>query len=169
MKKFKWRLERVLDIKKVEEQKKRTELIRIMEELTNTRSQLIMKKSVLNNLLSRINDTDFEERLRQQELFLKQSRVLDEQIQYLELRILDLDHKRKEKMQEVLKAKQFKEGLEKLREQAKTDYIKEQEKLEQKEMDEASSIRFVRKQFKETNVSVGAGSKNPTGRSGDFS
>ena len=48
-------------------------------------------------------------------------------------------------MAEVLKIKRSKESLEKLRAEAKRQYIEEQEKLEQKELDEIAGISFVRK------------------------
>ena len=43
-----------------------------------------------------------------------------------------------------LAAKRFKEGLEKLRAEAKERYIQEQEKLEQRESDDRTTIAFAR-------------------------
>ena len=51
----------------------------------------------------------------------------------------------KQKIAEVLKVRRFKEGLEKLRAEAKTRFIKEQEKLEQRELDESATVGFARK------------------------
>jgi flagellar biosynthesis chaperone FliJ len=48
-------------------------------------------------------------------------------------------------MAEVLKLNRFKEGLERLRWEAKREFIKEQEKLEQKDLDEIGKIGFLRK------------------------
>ena len=55
---------------------------------------------------------------------------------------LEIEHK--EKIAEVLKLRRFKEGLEKLREQAKMEFIQEQEKLDQRELDEMATVRFAR-------------------------
>jgi len=44
----------------------------------------------------------------------------------------------------VLAVRRFKEGVEKLREQAKLEYIQEQERLEQNELDENTTMAFAR-------------------------
>ena len=44
-----------------------------------------------------------------------------------------------------VKVRRFKEGLEKLRVEAKAQFIREQEKIEQKEADEIVTIGFARK------------------------
>ena len=56
-----------------------------------------------------------------------------------------LELQQKEKVTEVLKVRRFKQGLEKLREEAKRQFIAKQEKLEQKESDERAGVAFVRK------------------------
>ena len=56
----------------------------------------------------------------------------------------DDEAKQKEKVAEVLKLRRFKESLERLREQAKRKYIEEQDKLEQKQLDETATLNFVR-------------------------
>jgi flagellar biosynthesis chaperone FliJ len=56
-----------------------------------------------------------------------------------------LESARKQKIAEVLEVRRFKEGLEKLRAEAKTRFIKEQEKLEQRELDESATVGFARK------------------------
>ena len=48
------------------------------------------------------------------------------------------------KVTECIIRVKFHEGLEKLRTEAKLQFIKEQEKLEQKELDETSTVSFTR-------------------------
>ncbi len=64
-------------------------------------------------------------------------RRLQEEIAAWEIR-------QKEKTAEVLAVRRFKEGLEKLRTQAQEEYRREQERLEQKELDERTTIAFAR-------------------------
>ena len=59
--------------------------------------------------------------------------------------VSELESAQKQKIADVLKVKRAKEGLEKLRDEAKREFIKEQEKLEQKEMDEQATVSFARK------------------------
>ena len=56
----------------------------------------------------------------------------------------ELETQQKQKIEEIVKLRQAKEGMEKLRAEAQEEYIKVQEKLEQKQMDEEASIMFVR-------------------------
>jgi len=80
----------------------------------------------------------------EQELFLKYSTTSDDLIRQFEKQIRQLEIEQSDKIAQVLKLKRFREGMEKLREQAKMKFVKEQEKLEQKELDEMAAIRFAR-------------------------
>ena len=84
-------------------------------------------------------------RLVEQEFFLRYSAASDEQIKRIKEYVNELESQQREKIAEVLKVRRFKEGLEKLRVEAKMQFIKEQEKFEQKELDEGATISFVRK------------------------
>jgi flagellar biosynthesis chaperone FliJ len=75
---------------------------------------------------------------------LKHSKVSDEQIKMLEGRVAELESQQREKIAEVLSVRRFREGLEKLRAEAKRRFMEKQEKLEQKELDEVVSISFAR-------------------------
>lgn len=146
MKRFVWRLQKVLDVKTKEEQLKRTELFRIVEHLAAKRSELLIRQRVLQDLMADIAKDTSPERLSVQELFLRQAQTDDAEIRLLREEISDLETRQREKTAEVLAAKRFKEGLEKLRAQAREQFIKEQEKLEQKELEDRTTIAFVRKE-----------------------
>ena len=100
-----------------------------------------MLESIIEELTERIP----KRRLGEQEFFLRYSTASDEQIKRLRENVNKLESQQREKIAEVLKVRRFKEGLEKLRIEAKIQFIKEQEKLEQKELDEGATISFVRK------------------------
>ena len=145
MKRFVWRLQRVLEIKKKEEQKVRAELFQLTENLAQARGELLRWKKMLENIIVGLAEENPKKRLGEQEFFLRYSATSDEQIKKLEEKKNKLESQQREKIAEVLKVKRFKEGMEKLRVEAKVQFIKEQEKLEQKEMDESATISFVRK------------------------
>ena len=146
MKRFVWRLQKVLDVKTKEEQLKRTELFRLAEHLAAKRSELLIRRRVLRDLMADIAKDRSPERLSTQELFLRQAQTDDAEIRLLLEEISDLETRQREKTAEVLAAKRFKEGMEKLRAQAREQFIKEQEKLEQKELEDRTTIAFVRKE-----------------------
>ena len=145
MKRFVWRLQRVLDIRTKEEQKARAELLKLMEKLAETRSELLAWRKMLEEIINGLALGNPKKRLGRQEFFLRYSAASDEQIKKLENRVKELESKQREKIAEVLKLKRFKEGLEKLQAEAKIQFIKEQEKLEQQQLDEGAKVLFVRK------------------------
>ena len=145
MKRFVWRLQRVLEIKAKEEQTKRAELLAITEKLAETRGELLTQQRILEDIISDITGKKPRKRLGEQEFFLKYSTTNDNLIKKLRNKASKLETQQRKKIIEVLKAKRFKEGLEKLRTEAKMKFIKEQEKLEQKELDEGAAIGFARK------------------------
>ena len=144
MRRFAWRLQRVLDIKAKQEQIKTQELFAITERLTQTRSNLLAQQQILRDILESIANENPKERLDKQEFFLRNSAATDELIKNLKTSICELEIKQKEKIAEVLKLRRFKESLERLREQAQRKYIEAQEKLEQKQLDETATLRFTR-------------------------
>jgi len=144
MKRFVWRLQKVLDVKTKEEQLRRTELFRVTEELAQKRTELLMRQRILQDLMADITKDTSSERLGAQEFFLRHAAADDAQIRRLQGQIADLEARQKQKMAEVLAARRFKEGLEKLRAQAKEEFIREQEKLEQKESDDRTTMAFAR-------------------------
>jgi len=145
MKRFVWRLQRVLDVRKKEEQKARAELLGLTERLAQTRGELLMQQKMLEDIINGLTGENPKKRLGRQEFFLKFSAASDEQIKKLKDKVNELESQQRNKIAEVLKLRRFREGLEKLRTEAKMRFIKEQEKLEQKQLDEGATISFVRK------------------------
>ncbi len=146
MKRFVWRLQRVLDVAVKQEQVKKAELLEITEMLTRTRSELLAQKRILEDIMRGLARENPQKRLCEQELFLRYSTVSDKTIKELEDRAGEIESKQAEKIAEVMKARKFKQGLEKLQAEAEAKYIREQEALEQKEMDERTVLGFARRQ-----------------------
>ena len=146
MKRFVWRLQRVLDIRKKEGQKARAELLELTERLAQTRGELLMQQKMLEDIINGLTGENPKKRLGKQEFFLKFSAASNEQIKKLKDKVNELELQQRDKIVEVLKLRRFKEGLEKLRTEAKMRFIKEQEKLEQKQLDEGATVSFVRRE-----------------------
>lgn len=155
MKKFVWRLQRVLEIKQSQLQSKRAELLGITEALAVKRTMLLTQQRILQQTINRIAEDKTKERLTKQQLLLKSSRVNERRIKALNKEVENLQISQKEKIAEFLKTKRFTEGLEKLREKAKKEFTAEQEKHEQKEMDERATLSFTRAKLKAESQPVG--------------
>ena len=121
------------------------ELLELTERLAQARGELLARQKMLESIIEELTERIPKRRLGEQEFFLRYSTASDEQIKRLRENVNKLESQQREKIAEVLKVRRFKEGLEKLRIEAKIQFIKEQEKLEQKELDEGATISFVRK------------------------
>jgi flagellar biosynthesis chaperone FliJ len=144
MKRFVWRLQRVLDVKTKQEQIKRNELFQLAEQLAATRGELLLRQRILQDLMTEIKGQEAPRRWNAQEFLLRHAEADDVEIRRLQEEIAALHVRHQQKTAEVLAVRRFKEGLERLREQAKEEYIREQEKAEQRESDERSTMAFVR-------------------------
>jgi flagellar biosynthesis chaperone FliJ len=139
MKRFVWRLQKILDVKTKEEQAKQMDLFRLTEMLAEKRSELLMRQRILQEIVGDIKKNRSSGRLGVQEFFLKHAATNDECIRVLQGEIEELETRQKRKMAELLAARRFKEGLERLRAEARERFVREQEKLEQKELDDRTS------------------------------
>jgi hypothetical protein len=116
----------------------------LTEGLAQTRGELFSQQRVLRDILDSIAQEKPKERLSRQEFFLRNSAETDRRIKQLQKSIEELEAKQKEMIAEVLKIRRFKEGLERLREQAKKKFIEAEEKIEQNQLDEMATQSFTR-------------------------
>jgi flagellar biosynthesis chaperone FliJ len=144
MKRFVWRLQKVLDVKSKQEQLKRNELFRIAEQLAAQRGELLLRRRLLQDLAAEIQEDGSPARWNTQEFFLRHAAADDEWIRRLQAEIATLEIRHQEKTAEVLALRRFKERLEKLRERAREEYLRAQEKCEQKDSDERTTVGFIR-------------------------
>jgi flagellar FliJ protein len=154
MRRFVWRLQRVLDIKVKQESLKRMELLQITERLLMTRTELLNQERILAQLLAEIAGRDPKSRIREQEFVLKCSAINNELIEKLKKKVRELELEQRKKIEEILEIRRAKEVLEKLRAKAEQEYKKEQERLEQKEIDESATISFVRRMTDKETVGI---------------
>jgi hypothetical protein len=122
----------------------RSELLDLTEKLAETRSLLLMQQKILEDILDGLAEENPKKRLGRQEFFLRYSQTSDEKIKQLKERTSELESQQREKIAELLKVRKFKEGLERLRAEAKIQFIREAERLEQKELDETATVSFSR-------------------------
>jgi len=135
----------VLDIKEKQEQKAKGELLGLTEKLAAARGELLTRQKIMEQIIAGLSDTNPGQRLGEQEFFLRHSTASNEAIRRIKGTIAELEMQQKAKVAEVLELRKFKEGLKRLRVEAKTEFMKEQEKLQQKDLDEKAGVSFARK------------------------
>ena len=146
MARFTWRLQKVLDIKDKIEQVKRTELWRIAEHIAETRAALLNQQRILKEVLAQVAQATPSDRPVHQEFVLKHISVNDEKIGQFKTRIAELETAHRKKAAELMEVRRSKEALARLKDKARQRFIQEQERLEQKELDDRAGVSYIRRQ-----------------------
>ena len=144
MAKFVWRLQRVFDVKKKQEQAKRQELLHLTEQVVQARYQLMMRQHSLKVMLENVAQASPKERMNQQALAMDYAKGSQARIKALEEQVKEIQALKKAKAEEVLALKQATEGLERLRTQAELRFLKDLDKKEQKMADEMTLLKYAR-------------------------
>jgi len=150
LKKFVWRLQKLLDIKIKQEDVLRRELVAITQQAVSIRGQIMMQRAMLRQMLADLAEKKPHQRVIEQERFFKYSHVNDEIIKKLEANLAKIEEIRKAKVQEIMEHRKSRKGLEKLRIQAKAEFTAQQLRFEQKESDDKTTTRFARKIIQQT-------------------
>jgi len=137
-------LQRVLDIKVTEERVKKEELLELIEKLIQAQREVLEQKKILENIIFDITQKEPGNRLSEQELFLRYAATNNDLIKKLEHKTRCLESQQREKIAELSAVRKFKRSLEKLRAKAKAEFLQEQAKLEQKQLDEGATFSFAR-------------------------
>lgn len=142
MMKFRWRLQRVLDIRQKQAQLLRAELSALTVLLGRKRSELVLQKKMLQNLIEELRNEEPHRRLQQQALFLRYSEANNSAIRQIEGEIEKVLEQQKQKNAELARVEQFSEALQRLRSRAEEEFLRKQEILEQKQQDEETAFRY---------------------------
>ena len=142
---FVWRLQRVLDLKEKVEKVQEAALLRLTEELAAAKMLYLREKRKLNDTMTALSRTSPGERLPQQQLFLKYVAYDNERLRQQSLTLQKMEAAQKERVVELIELKQAREGMQKIRAEAKRAFEIDQEKREQKESDDLANSAFAHK------------------------
>ena len=142
MARFYWRLQRVLDIREKEEQVLRSELSALNEQTLLIRQEIMVIRSRLHSILDDLADRDPGDRIIDQQMFLNFAKYSEQQIAELKAGLENIEKQKEEKMQQVLEKRKAIKALEKLRAKAKHEFIANNNRLTQHQLDEFAGNRF---------------------------
>jgi len=149
MKKFHWRLQRVLDLKVKEEEVLRTQMVELMERAAALRGRIMMLQAMLRSGLMDIRSLPASERIDAQRQFLEYVPFRHRQIAGLNEQLGRLEQERQRKMEAMSRLRKFRKGLEQLRGRAVEEYLRETNREEQKLLDECSGQALMRRRTAE--------------------
>lgn len=140
MKRFKWPLQRLLDVTVQREQALRAELLALSREIAGARQEIFRRQAVLRSLLAELAQQQLPQRIPKQQVFLNCSESADRDIRRLREALKGLESRRREKSDSFLQTRARRETLERRRAEARGLHIRQQLKLEQIQFDEGAHI-----------------------------
>jgi len=138
VKKFVWRLQRLLEVKQKQEQILRQELVALTERSVAIRGRIMVLKTRLRSQLAELKMLPENRRMDAQRLYLEYVPVRDAEIRRLQEQWDVLETQRQQKLEDLMGTRKFRKGLEQLRLQAQTEYNNEMNRQEQKSLDECT-------------------------------
>jgi flagellar export protein FliJ len=144
MKRFVWRLQRLLDLKVRQHEILRADLAALSEQIATIQAQMITLKAQIRGRLAEMRTLAAEQRLEKQQMFLQFAHVLDTRMKALSDKLASHEQQRKEKINQLLVIRKERKSLEKLRARAVEEYRQEQHRQEQMMTDESGGIRYAR-------------------------
>lgn len=145
MRRFEWRLQKLLDLKNKQEEALRAELITVTEQAVALRGQILMERALLRQRLAETEQTPPAQRMARQEFVLQYSQVTESTIRDMDRKLELLELLRHNKIQEILTVRKFRKGLEKLRARAQEEFELDQQRQDQKQTDDRNTIGFARR------------------------
>ncbi len=144
MKKFAWRLQRLLDIKLKQEDALRGELAALTEKQVSVRGLILEIKTQVRERLEQLGQVEASQRIHEQAFFMRFADTIRQQLDSLDQKLRELETKRQEKIQEILQARKQRMTLEGLRQKAYEEYEEEVKKFEQNQLDDRNCVRYAR-------------------------
>ena len=155
MKRFKWQLQRLLDVTLQRERSLRLQIVELSREIARRRREIVARRAALNAVLAELARLGLPERIGKQEVLMDCCAAKEQEIEGLQREVQDLESQRSARRERFAKTRSARQTLERLRDQARQRHIREQLRLEQKQLDEAAHIAFAR--TTQTRRAAGAG------------
>lgn len=144
MKKFEWRLQRLLDIKIKQEEALRSELVTLTEKAVSVRGAILQLKLSVQERLEQLGELNGAERIAEQAFFMRYADSIRYKIEEMKQNLAELERKRQEKIKEILDLRKRRKSLEQLRENSYMEYLEEVKKYEQNQLDDRNCVRYAR-------------------------
>jgi len=144
VKRFRWSLQRLLDVTIRREEALRSELVSLTQEGARLAQEIVTRKALLRSALRDLAGRPLAERLALTQVVMTCSQVVQRQIDRLADELDQCRRNRKRKSEQLLKVRSSRQTLERLREEAEKRYLREQMVLEQRQLDETAQVAYAR-------------------------
>lgn len=142
MKRFKFRLQRLLNLKDSLEERKKTEINKTIAEINSISEEINNKEKQIEQELSKLSEMLYEIDVRMILDWHSYLSKLDEEKKEFERKKHEKEVELQNKIKEYLQLSREKKILMNLRERKFTEYLKEADRIERTYMDEQAMLRF---------------------------
>ncbi|MHC4561693.1 MAG: hypothetical protein ACYS8X_02860 [Planctomycetota bacterium] len=146
MKRFHWRLQRVLDVTAQREDILRTELVKLQQTIIRLRQDVLARRLKVRRSMDNLSSWSLEDRISGQDAVMLCVAAMERDVAAVEEIMVKQQQCRSEKADELMKVRSSRQTLERLRGEALGKHMREQERLDQKELDDRAQVSFVRSQ-----------------------
>ncbi|MCD6304044.1 MAG: hypothetical protein J7M21_03685, partial [Planctomycetes bacterium] len=137
MRRFHWPLQRLLDVTAQRERAQRAEMLSLSRQLAQLRRRVMVNDSAVRGLIAEAGRLDLAERLRRHDATAAAVDAYRRRIRRLTERLDSLEARRREQSRLLMQTRKKRQTLERLREEARQEHLREQLKIEQKQFDES--------------------------------
>jgi len=145
MNRFVWPLQRLLHVTEQRERAKRLEVVAAIQQASLVKRQIERREALLRVLLAELSQHSLLQRIPLQEVFLKHCPWEEKRLASLRRELEDLQKLRERLTAELMGLRASRKSLERLRAKALQEYLRAQERMEQKQLDESAQVAFVAK------------------------
>jgi flagellar biosynthesis chaperone FliJ len=143
---FKWRLQRVLDITGKREQALRAELWLVAREITLVREEILARQTLIRTLLEDLGRRSLADRLPEQTVVMASAAAEQRLLTGLRTREANLVATRNALTDKYMRTRGTRQTLERLREEARVRYLRAAGRIEQAQFDEFSHMAHDRRE-----------------------
>jgi len=145
VKRFTWRLDRVYEVTQQRQRGLRSELFMLAQQIARVHEAILYRRTRLRGLLEDMADRSLPDRMAEQAVFMQFVGVEEEAMRRLSARRADLEATRAETHRRFIQVRATCKRLERLREEAYRQYVREVAREEQKRLDESAHVAHARR------------------------
>ncbi len=149
MKRFKWPLQRLLDVTVQRERAVRAKLFSLSRRIAIVHREIFRHQASLRSALAELAEKKLEKRLPEQQVFMRCSEAQEARLDRLKENLKGLKQQRTEEIATFTKTKSSRETLERLKEESLQRYTTEMIRQQQKQLDDSARTAFARKLIKQ--------------------
>jgi flagellar biosynthesis chaperone FliJ len=145
MTKFKWTLQRLLDVTRTREDALRHELAMLAGQIARFEQEIASRQATVKAALVEMAAIDLLGRLSRQETFMRCAGTVEKSVRLLAGKVAQIQTQREALAQKFRTLRESRKALERLREESLAKHNKTQSGLEQKQFDQTAHVAIARR------------------------